>query len=48
MDTSIIKHAVYARANGTAFTEEDLNALVKLISELSELLNDLVEKGVTQ
>lgn len=47
MDTRIIAHAIYARANGTAFTLDDLNALLKLIGELTELTNDLVKKGLT-
>jgi hypothetical protein len=48
MDTGIIAHALYARDNGTAFTTTDLNELLKLISDLTELTNDLVTKGLTQ
>lgn len=45
MDTEIIAHAIYARANGTAFTIEDLNKLLELIRELSELALDMT-KGI--
>lgn len=41
MDTRIIAKAIYARANGTEFTMDDLNELLELIRELSELALDM-------
>lgn len=48
MDTRIIAHALYARANSTAFTQEDLNALLELIGQLSELAAHFAKEGITE
>lgn len=48
MDTQIIAHALYARENGTTFTQADLNKLLELIGQLTELAAHFAKEGVTK